>query len=151
MKQVTTSSQSVWDQLVRAKIELHTSGIVLYDESGNPVNRVQDGVDEMSSGGDKECQDKQAEDTDTTTEHTKFDNTDMNSNEDHQDERQDQQETQSPAQVEVEEECLKTKHAIEIKIKRVVGSSAELTQFDDLRYSLEYKKERKNRLQKTFL
>ena len=83
MKQVTTSSQSVWDQLVRAKIELPTSGIVLYDGSGNPVNRVQDGVDEMSSGGDEECQDKQQEDTDMTMEHTKFDNTDMNLNEDH--------------------------------------------------------------------
>ena len=77
MEQVTTSSWSVWDQLVRTKIELPTSGIVLYDESGNPVNKVQDGVDEMSSVSDEECQDKQAEDTDTTTEHPKFDNTDM--------------------------------------------------------------------------
>ena len=62
MKQVTTSSQSVWDQIIQAKIELPTSGIVLYDGSGNPIIRVQDGVDEMSGGGDEECQDKQAED-----------------------------------------------------------------------------------------
>ena len=118
---------------MQAKIELPTSGIVLYDGSGTPIIRVQDGVDEMSGGGDEECQDKQAEDTDTTNEHTKFDNTDLNLNEDQQDE-QVQQETQSPEQVEIEEECLKTKHAIEIK--RVVGNSAELTQFDDLRYRL---------------
>ena len=133
MKQVMTSSQSVWDQIMQARFELPTSGIVLYDGSGNPTIRVQDGVDEMSGGGDEECQDKQAEDTDTTNEHTKFDNTDLNLNEDQQDE-QVQQETQLPEQVEIEEECLKTKHAIEIK--RVVGNSAELTQFDDLCYRL---------------
>ncbi len=125
MKEVTTRSESAWDQLVQAKIDLPTSGIVLYDESGNPVNRVRDHVDETSNGDDEQSQDKQAEDTDTIAENTKFDNTGMNLNDDHQDEQLDQQQTQSPEQAEEEEESLKTKHAMEIK--KIIGSSAELT------------------------
>ena len=49
LKEVT-SSVSVWNQVVTAKTELPTSGIVLYNENGDPVNRTQDCVDEMISG-----------------------------------------------------------------------------------------------------
>ena len=91
---------SVWNQVVTAKTELPTSGIVLYNENGDPVNRAQDYVDEMSSGEPsqvrptpnpkpsqaKPSEDEQAEDIDATTEHTEFDNTDINLSEDHQEE-----------------------------------------------------------------
>lgn len=57
----------------------------------------------------------------------------------------DQQENQS---LELEEECLKTKHATEIK--KVIGSTAELTQFDDLRYRLKSTKNISDRDIKNF-
>lgn len=59
----------------------------------------------------------------------------MNLNEEHhEDEQLDQQEKQTSQLAEEEEKCLKTKHATDIK--KIIGSSAELTQFDNLRYHL---------------
>ena len=52
---------SVWNQVVTAKTELPTSGIVLYNENGDPVNRAQDCVDELSSGEPSQVSQPQTE------------------------------------------------------------------------------------------
>ena len=53
MKQVTRSSVTVWDQLIEAKVELPTSGILLYDERGNPTNRVKNSTEDTSGTQDE--------------------------------------------------------------------------------------------------
>ena len=132
LKEVTTSTKIAWGQVLAKNIELPTTGIILYDQSGDPINRQDNSMEENTTTDTSTC---------ITTE-----------NESHQDEpilaepnnelmpfdEQDEQQEQTQASGEVDQEgdedCFKTRHAMEIK--KTIGSSTDLRQFDELRYRL---------------
>ena len=37
-KEVTTSAKTVWEQVLAQDIKVSTTGIILYDQSGDPMN-----------------------------------------------------------------------------------------------------------------
>jgi hypothetical protein len=49
LKEVNTNAVEVWDQLLRDKIELPTTGIVLYNEAGDPTQRLGESTEEADN------------------------------------------------------------------------------------------------------
>ena len=149
LKEVTTSAKTVWDQVLAKGIELPTTGIVLYDQSDNPIDRQDNNaVENMNTdastpttGESDANQEGMVENmtTDTTTENQDQPISDEPSHEFIPFEEQ-REEIQASREVEQEDgECFKTRHATEIK--KIIGSSTDdLRQFDELRYRLKSSK-----------
>lgn len=49
LKEVNTSALEVWDQLLQDKIELPTTGIVLYNKAGDPIERLGESTEEADN------------------------------------------------------------------------------------------------------
>ena len=49
LKEVNTSAVKVWDQLLQDKIELPTTGIVLYNKAGDPIERLGESTEEADN------------------------------------------------------------------------------------------------------
>ena len=124
-------------------LKVLTTEIILYDQAGDPVDRRCTSTTENTN-------------TDTSTTTTTESEAHEDESQAHEDESQahedepsiveqnneltplheqyeEQEVSQFNGQVEQEvRECLKTRHAIEIK--KVIGSSSDIKQFDELRY-----------------
>ena len=116
LKEVTVHSCTVWDETLAAKVELPTSGIMLYDKNGNPHDRLHNHVEETST-----CtidhpvpHTEQTETTESGHVHVEFNNT-------HSSEELLQHTDDKAAH-------FKTKYAAEIW--KIMGSSEDLTVAD---------------------
>ena len=46
LKEVTTSAKTVWEQVLAQDIELSTTGIIIHDQSGDPINRQDNSMED---------------------------------------------------------------------------------------------------------
>ena len=52
LKEVATSSRTAWDEVTEKKIELPTTGIIVYNQEGDPINRQDNSTMEIPNTDD---------------------------------------------------------------------------------------------------
>ena len=124
----------MWEQVLAQDIELPTTGIILYDQSGDPINRQDNSMKDNSMEENKSTDTSIHKTIENQVEPTLAESNNELTPTDEQDEQQEETQVSGEVEQEFDGECFKSRHAIEIK--KIIGTSTDLRQFDELRYRL---------------